>query len=188
MLTNVYVDGFNLYYGCLKSTPYKWLDLGALCQALLPPNKIQRIRYFTAKISAQADPQGPVRQSTYLRALQTVPGLTVHLGHFLTSTVRMPLAKPLPGGPRTVEVIKTEEKGSDVNLATYLLADAFRADAGTFVVVSNDSDLMEPVRLVSQELGYRVGILNPHPNVSRALQRTRPSFTKQIRRGVLATS
>jgi len=39
-----------------------------------------------------------------------------------------------------------------------------------------------------QELGYRVGILNPHPNVSRALQRTRPSFTKQIRRGVLASS
>jgi uncharacterized LabA/DUF88 family protein len=188
MLTNVYVDGFNLYYGCLKGTPYKWLDLGALCQALLPPNKIQRIRYFTAKISAQADPQGPVRQSIYLRALQTVPGLTVHLGHFLTSTVRMPLAKPLPGGPRTVGVIKTEEKGSDVNLATYLLADAFRADAGTFVVVSNDSDLMEPIRLVSQELGYHVGILNPHPNVSRALQRTRPSFTKQIRRGVLATS
>ena len=53
-------------------------------------------------------------------------------------------------------MIKTEEKCSDVNLATYLLADAFRADAGTFVVVSNDSDLMEPIRLVSQELGYRV--------------------------------
>ncbi len=98
----------------------------------------------------------------------------------------MPLAKPVPGGPRTVEVIKTEEKGSDVNLATYLLADAFRADADAFVVVSNDSDLMEPIRLVSQELGYRMGILNPHPNVSRALQRTRPSFTKQIRRGALA--
>jgi hypothetical protein len=63
MLTNVYVDGFNLYYGRLKDTPYKWLDLGALCQALLPPNKIQRICYFTAKISAQADPHQPVRQS-----------------------------------------------------------------------------------------------------------------------------
>jgi hypothetical protein len=49
MLTNVYVDGFNLYYGCLKGTPYKWLDLGALCQVLLPPNKIQRIRYFTPR-------------------------------------------------------------------------------------------------------------------------------------------
>ena len=100
MLTNVYVDGFNLSYGCLVGTPHKWLDLDVLCQALLPPNKIQRIRYFTAKISAQADLQGPVRQSTYLRALQTVPGLTVHLGHFLTSTVRMPLAKPLPGPSR----------------------------------------------------------------------------------------
>ncbi|MGH3720330.1 MAG: NYN domain-containing protein [Pseudonocardiaceae bacterium] len=188
MLTSVYVDGFNLYYGCLKGTPYKWLDLGALCQALLPPNKIQRIRYFTAKVNAHADPHQPVRQSAYLRALQTVPGLTVHLGHFLTSTARMPLAKPVPGGPRTVEVTKTEEKGSDVNLATYLPADAFRADAETFVVISNDSDLMEPIRLVSQELGYRVGIVNSHPNVSRALQRTRPSFTKQIRCGVLAVS
>ena len=73
MVTNVYVDGFNLYYGCLNGTPYKSLDLGALSQALLPPKKIQRIRYFTAKISAQADPKGPVCQSTYLRALQTVP-------------------------------------------------------------------------------------------------------------------
>ncbi len=85
-------------------------------------------------------------------------------------------------------MIKTEEKGSDVNLATYLLADVFRADADTFVVVSNDSDLMEPIRVVSQELGYRVGIVNPHPTVSRALLRTRPSFTKQIRRGALAAS
>lgn len=74
------------------------------------------------------------------------------------------------------------------NLATYLLADAFRADADTFVVISNDSDLMEPIRLVSQELGYRVGIVNPHQVISRALQRTQPSFTKQIRRGVLAAS
>ncbi|MGH3852696.1 MAG: hypothetical protein ACRDR6_04195 [Pseudonocardiaceae bacterium] len=48
--------------------------------------------------------------------------------------------------------------------------------------------MMEPIRLVSQELSYRVGIVNPHPVISRALLRTQPSFTKQIRRGVLATS
>ena len=23
----VYIDGFNLFYGMLKGTPYKWLDL-----------------------------------------------------------------------------------------------------------------------------------------------------------------
>ncbi|MGH8574031.1 MAG: hypothetical protein ACREX8_15870, partial [Gammaproteobacteria bacterium] len=48
--------------------------------------------------------------------------------------------------------------------------------------------LMEPIRLVRQELGYRVGIVNPHQVISRALQRTQPSFTKQIRRGALAAS
>jgi len=40
----------------------------------------------------------------------------------------MPRANRHPWESRTVEVIKTEEKGSDVNLATYLLLDAFDAD------------------------------------------------------------
>jgi len=188
VLTNVYVDGYNLYYGCLKGTPYKWLDLAALCRHLLPRHSIQRIRYFTARVSALRDAQQPVRQEAYLRALQTIPGLTVHLGHFLTTTTRMPLAHPAPGGPRTVEVVKTEEKGSDVNLATYLLADAFRTDAEAFVVISNDSDLAEPIRLVGQELNMVVGILNPHRIASRALLRTKPTFTKTIRQGVLKAS
>ena len=33
---NVYVDGFNLYYGALKGSPYKWLDVDALFRTLLP--------------------------------------------------------------------------------------------------------------------------------------------------------
>jgi hypothetical protein len=33
MRTNVYVDAFNLYYGCLKGTPYRLLDLAALVAA-----------------------------------------------------------------------------------------------------------------------------------------------------------
>jgi NYN domain len=48
-----------------------------------------------------------------------------------------------------------------VNLATYLLVDAFRDDAQAFVVVSNDSDLTEPIRIVRHELGKVVGLLNP---------------------------
>ena len=32
----VYVDGFNPYYGSLKRTPYKWLDLGRLRTRMLP--------------------------------------------------------------------------------------------------------------------------------------------------------
>ena len=73
----------------------------------------------------------------------------------------MPLVAPPPGGPRTVEVIKTEEKGSDVNLATHLLADAFRHDCEAAVVITNDSDLAEPIRVVRHELGLPVGVVNP---------------------------
>lgn len=189
MDTNVYVDGFNLYYGLLRGGPHKWLDLEQMCRHLLPPNHILRIRYFTAMISARPnDPRGPVRQETYLRALATLPTVSIHLGHFLTTRTRMPLADPRPGGPKTVEVIKTEEKGSDVNLATYLLTDASRGNADAFVVVTNDSDLVEPIRIVRHEFGKVVGLLNPQAKVSRALLRCRPNFVKTVRPGVLAVS
>ena len=46
-----------------------------------------------------------------------------------------------------IEVIKTEEKGSDVNLATHLLYDGFRNDYDIAVVISNDSDLLEPIKI-----------------------------------------
>ncbi len=186
--TNVYVDGFNLYYGCLKGTPYKWLDLSKLCNALLKGNEVNRIRYFTARVRARPDdPDQQQRQQVYIRALETVSDLSVHYGHFLAHTVRMPLANPGASGPKTVEVIKTEEKGSDVNLATHLLYDGFRGDDEVAVVVSNDSDLLEPIRVVRRELGLTVGILNPHKRPSRVLTQE-ADFMKQIRSGALKAS
>jgi hypothetical protein len=162
MLTNVYVDGFNLYYGALKGTPYRWLDIAALCSHLFPGNQVRRIRYFTAIVRARPeDPQQPDRQQAYLRALRTIPNLTVHEGTFLSNVVRMPLAKPLAGGPATVEVVKTEEKGSDVNLATWLLLDAFHSEYEAAIVISNDSDLAEPIRQVRKEFGVKVVVLHP---------------------------
>ena len=184
---NVYVDGFNLYYGCLKGTDYKWLDLDALFCILLPNYDINRIRYFTARISARPDNPGAAqRQDKYLQALRTLPNVSIHLGKFLVSTVRMPLAVTKPGGAKTVEVIKTEEKGSDVNLATYLLVDAFRNDSDIAVVVSNDSDLCEPIRVVQDEFRVPTGLIIPHSRTSHALSKLRPAFIKQIRRGPLS--
>lgn len=189
MITNVYVDGFNLYYGCLKGQPHKWLDLEAMCGLLLPSFEIKRIRYFTARVKERPDDtQSPVRQQAYLRALYTLPKVKVHFGNFMVKEVRMPLAQPPSVGPKTVNVIKTEEKGSDVNLATYLLVDAFRDDAEAFVVVSNDSDLTEPIRIVRHELDKVVGLLNPQSRPSQMLMRCMPNFTKPIRAGVLRAS
>jgi uncharacterized LabA/DUF88 family protein len=128
----------------------------------------------------------PQRQQVYLRALKTIPSLSIHYGHYLSHVARMPLANPR-GGVRTVEVVKTEEKGSDVNLATYLLLDAFQRDCDVAVVISNDSDLMLPIELAQSVLGIRVGVVNPHPPArrSRALQ---PTFFKQIRTSTLRAS
>ncbi len=119
----VYVDGFNLYYGAVKGTPYKWLDLAALSRFAFPRYFIDRIHYFTARVGRPrggADPSKPQRQQVYLRALGTIPNLDIHYGRFLLTKTRMALVDPPPGGPRTAEVFKTEEKGSDVNLASYL--------------------------------------------------------------------
>jgi len=184
--TNVYVDGLNLYYGCLKGTRYKWLDLACLCRYLLPRDDIQRIKYFTAIVRAfPHDPDAPTRQGTYLRALATIPNLTIHCGHFLSSRCTMALASSKSNPPEKVEVIKTEEKGSDVNLATHLLLDGFRRDYECAVVVSNDSDLLEPIRVVRCELGLPVGLINPHRHPSAALV-PQATFVKQIRPGLLA--
>jgi hypothetical protein len=118
MRTIVYVDALNLYYGCLKGTTHRWLDLGALCRRLLPNDEINRIRYFTAVIKDRSDdPKKRQRQLAYLRALKTIPNLDIHTGYYLSHPVRMRLANPPPDGPATVEVIRSEEKSSDVNLA-----------------------------------------------------------------------
>lgn len=91
MRTRVYVDGYNLYYGCLKGSPHKWLDPLALVRGQLPRNVIDKLRYFTAQVSARPhDPDQPVRQLTYFRALRTVPEIEIHLGHFLAHEISMP--------------------------------------------------------------------------------------------------
>jgi len=188
MGTCVYIDGYNLYYGALKGTAHRWLDLEALCRALLPRDDLVRVRYFTARVAGRDDPQTPARQDAYLRALATLPLVTIHEGHFLTSVKRMRLAHPPPGGPATVEVIKTEEKGSDVNLASYLLRDGFRGEYDTAAVISNDSDLAEPIRMVQSELGLQVGILSPRKQLSVTLQKTNPAFHRRINRSHVAVS
>lgn len=189
MPTGVYVDGFNLYYGAIRGTPYRWLDLQALCRHLLPRENIEVIRYFTARVSGRVDGGAPARQDMYLRALRTLPLVELHFGTFLTNVVWMPLAVPQSAGPRKAQVVKTEEKGSDVNLASHLLLDAFKQRCDTVVIVSNDSDLTEPVRIARYDLKVRVGVINPHPPRKRSrVLSADANFFKQLRGPALANS
>lgn len=188
MKTFVYVDGFNFYYGAVKNTPYKWVNLDQLCRLILPKNTIERIKYFTAHVTPRPqDPNQHIRQQTYFRALATIPHLDIILGHFLSHNRWMPLANPPQSGPSYAEVLYTEEKGSDVNLATHLLVDGFHGRYQVAVVVTNDSDLAEPIQVVRHELGLDVIILNPHPKPSAKLKRL-ATFVRPIRKGPLQAS
>jgi len=185
-IVNVYIDGFNLYYGALKRSPYKWLDPAALSQTLLPSDTIQQIHYFTARVSSRPyNPTSAHDQGLYIRALKTIPNLKIKYGHFLTHSVPMYLTNVMPA--QKVWVDKTEEKGSDVNLASHLLRDGYARCFEVGALVTNDSDLAEPVRIVAEEIGLPVGIINPHQFHSREL-RQYATFIKRIRQGDLATS
>ncbi len=187
MRTHVYIDGFNFYYGAVRGTPFKWLDFAQLCRLLLPNDRIVKIKYFTALVNPRPkDPDQRVRQEAYLRALRTIPNLEIVFGTFLSHEVMMPLTGSTGGFAR---IVKTEEKGSDVNIATHLLVDGFKDSYELAVIVSNDSDLLMPIQTVIGELKKPVGVLAPtqqgHP--SQMLMKY-ATFVKQIRRNVLANS
>lgn len=178
--TNAYIDGFNLYYGCFRherARPHhKWLDLRALCQALMPYDELHRVHYFTAMVSATPwDMGAPLRQETYIRALRTCPNLYVHLGNFqAVFRTGTPVDPALASFDRVT--IKTwEEKGSDVNLATRLLLDAVEGDFQQAIVISNDSDLTEPIRVVRQKFHLPTVVVSPQTFVTRKLQRAASS-------------
>lgn len=191
MRANVYIDGFNFYYCAVRNTKYKWLDFSKLVRRVFPKDELNRIRYFTARVSPPPnDPQKAHRQDTYLRALSTTPGLSIHEGNFLTHKVKMLQVNPPPSGPFMIEVWKTEEKGSDVNLASYLLLDGFRSEYELAIVITNDSDLVEPVRMVRHELGPQVAILNPQADnkkTSWSLVNT-ANYYRRVRPSALADS
>jgi hypothetical protein len=145
-----------------------------LARTLLPTDTVQEIHYFTARVSSRPyNPTSAHDQGLYIRALKTVPNLQIKYGHFLTHSVPMYLTNVTPA--QKVWVDKTEEKGSDVNLTSHLLRDAYTKKFEVVVLITNDSDLAEPDRIVAQELGLPVGILNPHQFHSRNCGSTPPS-------------
>ena len=167
MRTNLYIDGFNLYYRALKDTPFRWLDLWTLASVLFPGDDINMVCYFTARLGARpSNPNQPRRQLVYLRALATLPGVEIHYGVFRSG----------------------KEKGSDVNLATRLLVDGFNGDYEQAAVISNDADFAGAMRYVRDGMGLRVTLVNPDSqrptqrdlvNASTYVKRLRKSHLRQ---------
>ncbi len=182
MKTVVYIDRFNLYYLALKNTRHKWLNLSSLCDAALPKNcVITAIHYYTARVAIRSNSTSQKDQNTYLNALQTLPKLHIHFGSFQAKKKWMFLVQPVQfrpphqvpafPNPEFSRVVKIEEKGTDVNLAAHLVRDAFTNVFEHAVILTNDTDLKEPVRIVSQETRLPITLLAPSNSPADELRR-----------------
>jgi len=183
--TIIYIDGFNLYYR-LKHTPYRWLNLKKLSEAHLNlrQHNIIQIKYFTAKIRRKAkDSSNVIRQNVYLRAIHTTSNLKVIFGQFKKRQVKGLKCYQEDGeykeGKELTVISKWEEKESDVNIATHIIADAFKNEFDCAVLISNDTDLKTPLRYVKENFKKRVGIISPRRNIHIELKNA-SHFQKRI--------
>ena len=143
--TIFYIDGLNLYYGAVRPTPaFKWLDIGRYCRLLRPHDDIRLIRYFSALISGPTQ----MNQEIYLRALSTSPLIEVTLGKFKNKTVKCGVAGCTMAGSKWY--LMPEEKRTDVNIAVFMVDDAYRDMCDQLVIFSGDSDLVPGVNMVRQ--------------------------------------
>ncbi|MEX1198718.1 MAG: NYN domain-containing protein [Pseudohongiellaceae bacterium] len=152
--TVIYVDGYNLYYGCLKHTPYKWLDL----KASIASNGQQAQR----------------AQQSYHRALTHLYGgrLRVIKGYYSLEKARLPVYRKPPDKTQGVDVWRLEEKQTDVNMALEIYRDVAMQKVDQVVLVSNDTDLFPVLEALREDFGTRpeIGIIIP----IRVLKNHRP--------------
>lgn len=191
MRAYAYIDGFNLYFRALEHTPsLKWLDPRALLELEFKDDEFEFIWYFTAPIGGRkwSDPNKPLRQKAYLKALRTLPRFDIQFGKYQTYEETMDVVAPTRGCPTRVEVWNTTEKGSDVNLATQLLLDAMDKRFEKAVVVSDDSDLITPIRTVRERFGNPVDVLSPDHRKPNLELKAVASVFKEVRPTVLALS
>jgi len=177
----VYIDGFNLYFG-LKSRNWKryyWLNLQEMAKNLLSPNQqLVATKYFTSRISGPPDKAR--RQSTFLDALGTLSDFEFFYGRYQQN-------KRYCRHCGKTDLI-SNEKMTDVNTATEMMADAFANKFDTAIVVSADADLTAPISKIRAFFGTKtVVVAFPPKRSSFDLQRV-ASATLNIGRGVLAKS
>lgn len=168
MRTIVYVDGYNLYYGLLRRSSYKWLDLFSLFQnhVLDKDAEVIEVRYYTAPVLGKLcdDPDSIHRQRAYLQALRKMSPqkVTIIEGKLELSMPFLRLVSPDSGGATTAQVYKLSEKKTDVSLASDMIAGAFTGAYDQAVLCTNDTDLSPALDRIRQHChGVRLGLVAP---------------------------
>lgn len=194
--TGAYVDGYNLYYGRLRGTPHKWLDLVSFCDQLLAQRAqnehLAHLTLFTAPALARFASHGDASvnaQAAYHRALAfKYPSRfsIVYGSHtFDRNGTLIPTFVKGAAYNRMVRshVWKLEEKKTDVNLAMAIYRDAVRQKYERIILFSNDSDAEPVLEAVRQDFPeITIGLvlpIHPVPATGSISRRVSGSLTKQ---------
>jgi len=144
----VYIDGFNLYFGMMDAgfNHCKWLNVEKLVKSYLTANQILvEIKYFTSRITN--NPQKQKRQTTYLEAIESTEVIIIY-GLYKAKSIECENC----GHNWSI----SNEKMTDVNIATHLIIDAYQDKYDTAILVSGDSDLVPPIKAVHQNFPNKV--------------------------------
>lgn len=172
MRTIAYVDGYNLYYGCLKGSPHLWLDVDRLLRGILhvqdPMSEVQRVKYFTAYIKARFASHGNAAaeaQQTCFKALRASGRVDILMGDYsLEPSWAVEYREP-PDKRRRVKIWRFEEKRTDVSLALSAYRDVAKGEVEQVVFVTNDSDLVPAAQAIREDFPeVRIGVIFPIAN------------------------
>ena len=147
---------------------------------------VSRVIYATARVDASRSASAHADQDVYLKALVATSAVDhIEYGNYVARTKTAPLAiesagrnsppqvvtsnwplmvkdnagNPVRDAMFMVSYFHSEEKGSDVNVASHLLIDIFEQRIAGAIVISNDSDLRFPVAEARRRIP--VGVINP---------------------------
>ena len=188
--TVVYIDGSNLYYGQLRGSDNKWLDLEKFAKKLLSPDHvITTVKYFTSRIIDKSSNQCHAqRQGQYLNALANRPRVEIIEGRYREQAELLaPVREPCMSCDRKrddgrIKVRRIMEKMTDVNIADAILRDAYERRAESLVLVSGDTDLAPIVKTVRYHIKIPILVFNPQRSICNELRRY-ATFYKNIPAG-----
>ena len=187
MRTNVYIDGYNLFYGCLKHSNDKWLDIyhlfaNRIIHAQDPKAIVDTVYFFTADIKSRISTQGEAAQKAqqaYHRALEKKYPYNIKIikGYYALEKGNLLRYKQPPDKSDRVEVWRLEEKQTDVNITLTAYRDAIQNKVQQVVFVSNDTDIEPALKALREDMGDTVviGIIIPIRANSRRPQNQRLS-------------
>jgi len=187
MKTTLYIDGYNLYYGVLRSSSYKWLDVVKLFSTLTkersPDADICAIRFFTAPVKIRFANHGEASQKSqrdYHKALETLyPNFSIIMGYFNPTEGWYPRYQNPVDRNDTVRAWSLEEKQTDVNIALHMYRDIAKKETEQCVLISNDSDLIPALNAITEDFPEtKIGSIIP-------IIRKSNDFERQPNKGLL---